>query len=134
MSSAEYKTVPAPRRVKKIKGIKGAEANLAKMVEEIISEQASSGWAYLRTDTFPMEERRGLFSSRETVMRGVMVFQRISRARDSHTEAAPMAHAHAAEPVAPAAPQPVQARRAPAPMPEPEDDFIARPVGGARPD
>ena len=76
MSSTEYKTVPAPRRIKKIKGVKGPEATLAKMVEEIISEQASSGWDYVRTDTFPVEEKPGLFSSRETVLKGVMVFKR----------------------------------------------------------
>ncbi|MGB0854022.1 MAG: DUF4177 domain-containing protein [Pikeienuella sp.] len=130
MSSAEYKTVPAPRRVKKIKGVKGAEATLAKMVEEIISEQASAGWDYVRTDTFPVEEKSGLFSARETVLKGVMVFKRGGQAP---AYAPPP---QAAPQPAPYSPPPAPTMHAPAPAPtmaaDHEDDFVARPVGAAR--
>lgn len=134
MSSAEYKTVPAPRRVKKIKGVKGPEATLAKMVEEIISEQASSGWDYVRTDTFPVEEKPGWFASRETILKGVMVFRRggqPSQAAPSPQPAPQPAPRHEPEP-APYNPPPAPTMSARAP--DNEDDYVARPVGGARAD
>lgn len=138
MSSAEYKTVPAPRRVKKIKGVKGSEETLAKMIEDIITEQASSGWDYVRTDTFPVEEKPGWFSSRETVMKGVMVFKR------GGTVAQP---APTPQPATEPAPHP-SPRREPDPTPyelppaptmrasarDEDDEYVARPVGGARSD
>lgn len=137
MSSAEYKTVPAPRRVKKIKGVKGAEATLAKMIEEIISEQVSSGWDYVGTDTFPMEEKRGLFSSRETVLKGVMVFRRDKQPQQytqPASEQAPTPAPRQEPEPAPYEPPPVPAPIVHVTAPDLDDDFVARPVGGARSD
>ncbi|MEM7525114.1 MAG: hypothetical protein AAF360_15435 [Pseudomonadota bacterium] len=45
-------------------------------IEEIIQAQASQGWAYLRADSFLIEEKGGLFSSTTTTQRSVLVFQR----------------------------------------------------------
>lgn len=133
--SVEYKTVPAPRRVKKIKGIKGTEATLAKMVEEIISEQASTGWDYVGTDTFPVEVKSTWFSSRDTVLQGVMVFRRGGQTAPQ-TAPAPLPQA---EPARRREPDPAPLAPPPAPTmanveAEQDDDFIARPVGGARAD
>ncbi|WP_340110491.1 hypothetical protein [Pikeienuella sp. HZG-20] len=91
MASYTYKTVAAPRRVRKARGVKGPDAALARAMDEIIAAEAAAGWEYLRTDALPVEEGGGFFSRATTTWRAVLVFRR---------EAAP--------------------RRAPAPDPAPE--------------
>ena len=101
----DYKTVAAPRRPGKFKGIKGPDA-FARTIEEAISAEAGAGWEYLRADTLPCEEKPGFFSRRQTVLHTILIFRR--------------ARAHAVDPVdEPAfAPQAVPAA-APAPQPRP---------------
>lgn len=75
MHRYEYNVVPAPRKGKKAKGIKGAEARFAHAVAECMNEMAADGWEYLRSDTLPCEERTGL-TGRTTTFQTMLVFRR----------------------------------------------------------
>lgn len=107
MTGYNYKTIAAPRRLKKVKGVKGQDALLAHSVEELIAVEAAQGWEYLRADTFPVEAKGGMFSKPVVTERAVLVFRK--------PIAVQMAQPVAAQPVQPA-PQPAHA---PAPAPQP---------------
>lgn len=107
MQRFEYKVVPAPRRGKKGKGIRGTEAQFANALSLLMNEAAAEGWEYQRTDSLPCEERQGL-TGRTTVFQNMLVFRRpleVSNAADATPEPAALP---APEPVAqPAEPAPV---------------------------
>lgn len=86
MQRYEYKVVPAPRRGKKGKGIKGTEAQFANALSTLMNEAAAEGWEYQRTDSLPCEERQGL-TGRTTVFQNMLVFRRPLAAQTE--EAAP---------------------------------------------
>ncbi|WP_424940174.1 DUF4177 domain-containing protein [Aliiroseovarius sp. S253] len=75
MSSYEYQVIPAPRKGKKSRGVKGSEARFALAMQEALNEAGAEGWEYLRTDTLPSEERSGL-TGRTTVYQNMLVFRR----------------------------------------------------------
>jgi hypothetical protein len=75
MQRYEYKVVPAPKKGKRAKGVKGAEGRFAHALSECMNEMAAEGWDYLRTDTLPSEERSGL-TGRATVFQTMLVFRR----------------------------------------------------------
>lgn len=75
MSAYEYKVVPAPARAEKIKGVSAPEMRFAMSIEKLINHHAAEGWEYLRAETLPSEERRGL-AGRTTQQRTLLVFRR----------------------------------------------------------
>ncbi|WP_410918203.1 DUF4177 domain-containing protein [Rhodosalinus sp.] len=75
MSAYEYKVVPAPRRAERIKGVPAPEMRFAMSVEKLMNTYAAEGWEYVRADTLPSEERRGL-GGRHTEQRTLLVFRR----------------------------------------------------------
>lgn len=75
MAEYRYKTVAAPRRAKKTRGVRGADALLAHAMGEIISRESVDGWEYVRTDSLPVEEGGGFFSRPKTTWRAVIVFR-----------------------------------------------------------
>jgi len=75
MPHYEYKVVPAPRKGRKAKGVRGAEARFAFAIQSLMNEQAGDGWEYVRAETLPSDERHGLTSA-QTVYRDVLVFRR----------------------------------------------------------
>ncbi|SDE52008.1 DUF4177 domain-containing protein [Limimaricola pyoseonensis] len=75
MTSYEYKIVPAPRRGQKERGLKTPEDRFARTLEAALTEHGAKGWEYLRAETLPCEERRGLGRS-STVYHSVLVFRR----------------------------------------------------------
>ena len=75
----EYKVIPAPARGLKAKGLKSPEDRFANALQTAMSEQAASGWEYLRADTLPSEQREGLIS-KTTVFQNMLVFRRIKAA------------------------------------------------------
>ena len=114
----EYDIVPAPKKGKKAKGVKTAEARFANALSELINEKAAEGWEYLRTDTLPSEERSGL-RSRTTVFQNMLVFRRALEA-EAEVEA-PVAKPDVAEIAAlhaPKLPSAMDAQDAPAPAPK----------------
>lgn len=117
MTGYNYKTVAAPRRLKKVKGVKGQDALLAHSVEELIAVEAAQGWEYLRADTFPVEEKGGMFSKAAVTERAVLVFRR------------PAAVQH----VRPAAPQPQPVQQAPQPVAAPQPAPAPQPAAAPQP-
>lgn len=112
MTGYNYKTVAAPRRLKKVKGVKGQDELLAHSVEELIAVEAAQGWEYLRADTFPVEERGGMFSKPAVTERAVLVFRKpvaVQSPQPVQRQAAPV------QPVAAPAPQPATQQPQPAP-------------------
>ena len=91
MQTFEYKIVPAPRRGKSGKGIRGNEAKFANALSVVMNELGAAGWEYIRTDTLPAEERRGLVF-RSTVQHTMLIFRRPKQA------AAPVTHPLLARP------------------------------------
>lgn len=81
MTAFAYKTIAAPRRPKKARGVKGPDAQLAHALGELISAESAAGWEYLRTDSLPVEEGGSMFSRPTTTWRAVLVFRRASAGR-----------------------------------------------------
>jgi hypothetical protein len=75
MPRYEYKVVAAPRKGLKAKTAKSSEDRFAHALATVMNEQARDGWEYLRTDTLPCEERKGL-TGRTTVYQNMLVFRR----------------------------------------------------------
>ena len=71
----EYKVIPAPKKGRKARGVRGTEKRFANALELAMNELAAEGWEYQRTDTLPCEERQGL-TGRTTSFQNMMVFRR----------------------------------------------------------
>jgi len=71
----DYKVIPAPRKGRKARGVKGAEERFSHTLQDTMNEAAADGWEFLRSETLPSEERSGLTST-TTVFRSVLVFRR----------------------------------------------------------
>ncbi|MXQ06643.1 DUF4177 domain-containing protein [Alphaproteobacteria bacterium GH1-50] len=75
MQAFEYKVVPAPDRGKKAKGVKTTEDRFALALTEKLNEMAAEGWDYVRAETLPCEERKGLTGT-VTTEQNVLIFRR----------------------------------------------------------
>lgn len=87
----EYKVVTAPLRAVKVKGLKTTEERFAHMLQEALNDEAREGWEYLRAETLPCEERKGLTGTAKS-FQSVLVFRRPwaladARAEEAHNEA-----------------------------------------------
>ncbi len=124
MSDLQYKTVAAPRRIKKMRDVKGKDAQIARAVQDVIQAETADGWRYLRTDVFPVEEAGGWFSKPQVVNRAVLVFARAmpQPAAQRPISQAPMSQAPAQQPMRAAPPLHAQ---------HPDDTAPLPPLGGA---
>ena len=86
MTSYEYQVIPAPRKGKKARGVKGSEARFALAIQDVLNQASEDGWEYLRTDTLPSEERSGL-TGRATVYQNMLVFRRAIEDRTDEQDA-----------------------------------------------
>jgi len=75
MSKFEYKAVPAPTRGTKAKGAKTTEDRFAVSMTDLLNEMAVEGWEYVRAETLPCDERKGLTGS-QTTYQNVLIFKR----------------------------------------------------------
>ena len=87
MTQFEYRVVPAPKKGRRGKGVKGNDGKFANALELVMNEWAALGWEYQRTDTLPSEERQGL-TGRITVFQNMLVFRRVV---ESEATVAPIA-------------------------------------------
>jgi hypothetical protein len=97
MTQFEYKVVPAPKKGKRGKGIKGNDGKFANALEAVMNEWAVLGWEYQRTDTLPSEERLGL-TRRTTVFQNMLIFRRTLQAEVIETPVALITDETAPEP------------------------------------
>lgn len=115
MTGYTYKTVAAPRRLKRVKGVKGQDALLSHSVAELIAAEAAQGWEYLRADTFPVEEKGGMFSKPVVTERALLVFRKpvaVQQARPAAAEHVQQTPQPAVPPAHQPAPQPAGAQTA----------------------
>ncbi len=106
----DYKVIPAPRRLKRLKGVKSTSDLFAAMLSETINATARDGWEYLRSETLSAAEQGGWFRRATEVEETVLIFRR------TREMLSPRISAPRPEPVAdPAtdAPRPVLADRPP---------------------
>lgn len=82
MTYYEYAVVPAPRRVKRVKGIGGGADLFAHALAEAINAMAGQGWEYLRSETMSAEETRGVFRRKVAATHTVLVFGRSREVTD----------------------------------------------------
>ncbi|GEM_PF-1705206 len=80
MAIYEYKVIPAPFSGKRAKGVKGSDGRFANALSEAINEHASAGWEYVRAESLPSVERKGLLRRRHEAYQNVLVFRRGSDA------------------------------------------------------
>ena len=92
----EYQVIPAPARAPKIKGMKAATDRFAHALTELMNEAAAEGWEYVRTDTLPLEEVKGITRKASTSFQNLMVFRRPLAAQAQAQVQAPQVPAPAA--------------------------------------
>lgn len=109
MRNFEYKAIPAPNVGTKAKGVKTTEDRFALSLTEALNEMAADGWEYVRAETLPCQERKGLTGS-QTTYQNTLIFRRLLASALPLTEVA--APAVAAEPE---------------PLPEPEPEAESEP-------
>lgn len=110
MTYFDYKVVPAPRRMKKIRGVKEPEELFAMTLTEAINEHARQGWEYVRAESLTAETPGGWLRRGREETQTLLVFR---RARET---LGPRLAAEGEAP-APAAAAPVLPRFDPAPEP-----------------
>tara|TARA_R110002096_G_scaffold120749_2_gene261543 strand:- start:7408 stop:7896 length:489 start_codon:yes stop_codon:yes gene_type:complete len=83
MSIYEYKVIPAPFSGKRGKGVKGADGRFANALSETINELAGDGWEYIRAESLPSVERKGVMRKRHESFQNVLVFRRANEVKES---------------------------------------------------
>jgi hypothetical protein len=76
MTHYDYKVIPAPRRLKKVKGIKDTPELFAHTLTDAINEMARDGWEYIRAEQLAAEEPHGWFRRSTEVVQTMMIVRR----------------------------------------------------------
>lgn len=76
MATFEYKTICAPRKALKIKGIKDADERYARTLTDVINEQSTDGWEYFRAESLPVDERSGMSRKLTEKYLSLLIFRR----------------------------------------------------------
>ena len=76
MSNFEYKSVCAPRKALKLKGVKGADNRFAQTLTDFINEQSYDGWEYYRAETLPVDEKSGIMGKAAEKYLSLLIFRR----------------------------------------------------------
>jgi hypothetical protein len=76
MTHYDYKVIPAPRKVKRMKGVSGADELFAHTLTDAINEVARQGWEYVRAERLPAEAPRGWLRPAQAEEQAVLVFRR----------------------------------------------------------
>jgi hypothetical protein len=72
----EYKVAPAPKRLKRVKGVSATADLFAATLAEAINAAAREGWEYVRAESLPAEEAGGWFRRGAEVIETVLIFRR----------------------------------------------------------
>jgi len=76
MSTFEFKTICAPRKALKVKGVKGADNRYAQTLTDVINAQSADGWEYFRAETLPVDEKSGIMGKTEEKYLSLLIFRR----------------------------------------------------------
>ncbi len=76
MAQFEYKAIAAPRRAKRVKGAKSTTDRFAHAMTDALNTMGAEGWEYVRSETLPVDEKKGMLSSAVEAYHSVMVFRR----------------------------------------------------------
>ncbi|WP_375260892.1 DUF4177 domain-containing protein [Palleronia sp.] len=76
MSYFEYRVVPAPKSVPRVKGVKTAEGRFALSMAELLNSEGRDGWEFQSTETIETELKAGFFSKKKVERLSVLVFRR----------------------------------------------------------
>ena len=76
MSTFEYKTICAPRKALKVKGVRGADNRYAQTLTDVINAQSADGWEYFRAETLPVDEKSGMMGKTAEKYLSLLVFRR----------------------------------------------------------
>ena len=79
MRKFEYKAGPAPNTGTKAKGVKTTEDRFALSLTNMLNELAEDGWEYVRAETLPVTERKGLTGTQQTYQ-NILIFRRLEAA------------------------------------------------------
>ena len=107
----EYKVIPAPARTVKLRGLKTTADRFAHLLTEAINAEAEEGWEYVRAESLPCEERKGLMGGTRRSTETVLIFRRALDWVDAPEEATEPVVQAAAQ--SPGQPQPAADRREP---------------------
>jgi hypothetical protein len=107
----EYRVIPAPRRLKRIKGVSSTAELFAATLTETINAEARGGWEYVRSESLAAEEPGGWLRRGAVVEETMMIFRRPRR--QAFPEPAPEQHDPEVQRTRPV----VSAQRGPAPGP-----------------
>ena len=134
MSKFEYAAIPAPHTGTKAKGLKTTEGRFALSLTDTLNEMAAEGWEYVRAETLPCDERKGLTGS-QTTYQNILIFKRFRQEAqplplDARTTSRPQP-VDLDDDLAPAPPPVTPRRITTAPPP---DEHNAPPLGAARED
>ena len=88
MRKFEYKAVPAPTQGTKAKGVKTTEGRFALSFSNVLNDMAAEGWEYVRAETLPAVERKGLTGTQQTYQ-NILIFRRLEAVPLALEEAAP---------------------------------------------
>jgi len=91
MSYYEYRVVPAPKTLPKVKGEKRPEGRFAFSMAEALNAEGREGWEFQRSETIETEVRQGFLSKRTRTVLTVLVFRRWVETVDQSDPAAPPA-------------------------------------------
>ncbi len=76
MSNFEYKTICAPRKALKIKGVKGTDNRYAQTLTNVINQQSADGWEYFRAESLPVDEKTGMMAKIAEKYLSLLIFRR----------------------------------------------------------
>ena len=76
MSTFEYKTICAPRKALKVKGVKGADNRFAHTLTDVINTHSADGWEYFRAETLPVDEKSGMMGKTSEKYLSLLIFRR----------------------------------------------------------
>ena len=88
MSYYEYRVVPAPKSLPKVKGQKSPEGRFAYAVSEALNAEGRDGWEFQRSETIEMPVKRGFMSKSRTETLGVLIFRRWVELADTASQSA----------------------------------------------
>ncbi|PZX16238.1 uncharacterized protein DUF4177 [Palleronia aestuarii] len=76
MSHYEYRVVPAPREIPRVKGLRGTEERFAYGLSAVLNDEARDGWEFVRMEVMTAEIRRGFLGGKRSETTTLLVFRR----------------------------------------------------------